>query len=159
MWVHRYNLNILNAWKEAFNPYNSSMWIFPYFNFQTEFRLASIGHYRSDWYIYVTNNHGYVPFVVNTFWFYPHLWLITRFVTRLTRSATYVHPRFWVGFVLLSIFSFMCMLCRSLFVLFVFSWPLCCVSFDLLIMITPLVSSSSSSRRLPTYCSHRLPKK
>jgi hypothetical protein len=29
----------MNAWKEAFNPYNSSMWIFPYFNFQTDFRL------------------------------------------------------------------------------------------------------------------------
>ena len=44
-----------------------------------------------------------------------------------------------------SIFSFMCMFCGSLFVLlYFFFWPLCCLSFDLRILITPLVSSSSS---------------
>jgi hypothetical protein len=37
--------------------------------------------------------------------------------------------------------SSMCMICRSLFVLFViFFWPLCCLSFDLRILITSLVS-------------------
>jgi len=36
------------------------------------------------WNICVTNDHGYVPLVVNTCRFFPHLWLITRFVTRLT---------------------------------------------------------------------------
>jgi hypothetical protein len=44
-----------------------------------------------------------------------------------------------VGFALL---SFMFMFCRSLFVLFV--WPLCCLSFDLRVLIIPLVSSNSS---------------
>ena len=41
---------------------------------------------------------------------------------------------------------FLCiMFCRSLFVLLFFLfWPLCCLSFDLRIMITPLVSSNSS---------------
>jgi hypothetical protein len=35
--------------------------------------------------------------------------------------------------------------CRSLFILlFVFIWPLCCLSFDLRLLITPLVSSNSS---------------
>ena len=34
--------------------------------------------------ICVTNDHGYVPFVVNTFRSFPHSWLITGFVTRLT---------------------------------------------------------------------------
>ena len=34
--------------------------------------------------ICVTNDHGYVPLVVNTSWFSPHSWLMTRFVTRLT---------------------------------------------------------------------------
>jgi hypothetical protein len=45
-----------------------------------------------------------------------------------------------------SIFSFMCMFCRSLFVLlYFFFWPLCCLFFfDLRILITPLVSSNSS---------------
>ena len=37
------------------------------------------------------------------------------------------------------------MFCRSLFVLLsFFFWPLCCLSFDLRILITPLVSSNSS---------------
>ena len=44
-------------------------------------------------------------------------------------------------------FRFMCMFCRSLFVLlYVFFWPLCFLFFfDIRILITPLVSSSSSS--------------
>jgi len=36
------------------------------------------------------------------------------------------------------------MFCRSLFLLFFFFWPLCCMSYDLRILITPLVSSNSS---------------
>ena len=37
------------------------------------------------------------------------------------------------------------MLCRSLFVLlYFFFWPMCFLSFDLLILITPLVSANSS---------------
>jgi hypothetical protein len=45
-----------------------------------------------------------------------------------------------------SIFSFMCMFCRSLFVfLYVFFWTLCCLFFfDIQIMITPLVFLNSS---------------
>jgi hypothetical protein len=44
-----------------------------------------------------------------------------------------------------SIFSFMCIFCRSLFVLLsFFFWPLCGLFFDLRILITPLVSSNSS---------------
>jgi hypothetical protein len=50
----------------------------------------------------------------------------------------------------------LCVFCRSLFILFLlaivlsvllsfFFWPLCCLSFDLRILITPLVSSNSSS--------------
>ena len=45
------------------------------------------------------------------------------------------------------IFSFICMFCRSLFVLsYFFFWPLCCLFiFDLrILIITPLVSSDSS---------------
>ena len=45
-----------------------------------------------------------------------------------------------------SIFSFMCMFCRSLFdLLSFFLWPLCCLFFfDLRILITPFVSLNSS---------------
>jgi hypothetical protein len=45
-----------------------------------------------------------------------------------------------------SIFSFICMFCRSLFVLlYFFFWPLCCLFFfDIRILITPLVTSNSS---------------
>ena len=42
--------------------------------------------------------------------------------------------------------SFMCMFYRSLFVLLsFFFWPLCCLFFNIWILITPLVSSNSSS--------------
>ena len=44
-----------------------------------------------------------------------------------------------------TIFRCMCMFCRPLFALLsFFLWPLCCLSFDLRILITTLVSSSSS---------------
>ena len=45
-----------------------------------------------------------------------------------------------------SIFSFICMIYRSLFVLlYFFFWPLCCLFFfDIRILITPLVSANSS---------------
>ena len=44
-----------------------------------------------------------------------------------------------------SIFNFMYMFCRSLFVLLsFFFWSLCCLFFDIQILITPLVSSNSS---------------
>jgi hypothetical protein len=40
--------------------------------------------------ICVTNDHGYVPLVVNTIRSFPHSWLITGFVTRLTRWVSLV---------------------------------------------------------------------
>ena len=39
------------------------------------------------WNICVTNDHGYVPLVANTFRSFPLSWLITGFVTRLTRQV------------------------------------------------------------------------
>jgi hypothetical protein len=42
------------------------------------------------WDICVTNDHGYIPFVVNTSSSFPHSWLITGFVTRLTRRVLLV---------------------------------------------------------------------
>jgi hypothetical protein len=60
----------------------------------------------------------------------------------------WVHPRFLVGFVY-PIFSFICMFCRSLFVLlYFFFWSLYCLFFfDLRILTTPLISLSSSYSR------------
>ena len=59
---------------------------------------------------------GYVPLVVSTSWSFPHSWLITGFVTGLTRRmpiveqelltlprSTWVHPRFLASFVLLDL--------------------------------------------------------
>jgi hypothetical protein len=45
-------------------------------------------------------------------------------------------------------FSVICMLCRSLFALmYFFSWPLCCLfSFDIRILIAPLVSKTLLGR-------------
>jgi len=42
------------------------------------------------WNICVTNDHGYVPLVVNTSRSFPHSRLITGFVTRLTRQVPLV---------------------------------------------------------------------
>jgi hypothetical protein len=40
--------------------------------------------------ICVTNDHGYGPLVVSTSWSFPRSWLITGFVTRLTRRVSLV---------------------------------------------------------------------
>jgi len=60
--------------------------------------------------------------------------------------STYVRPRWFQWDSYYWIFRFMCMFCRSLFVLLsFFFWPLSCLSFfDLRILKTPLVSSNSS---------------
>ena len=65
--------------------------------------------------------------------------------TAYTSEAPEFTPGFWWGSCY-SIFSFICMFCRSLFVLlYYFFWPLYCLFFfDIRILITPLVSSISS---------------
>jgi hypothetical protein len=42
------------------------------------------------WNTCVTNEHGYVPLVVNTSRSFPHSWVITGFVARLTRRVPLV---------------------------------------------------------------------
>jgi hypothetical protein len=84
----------------------------------------------------------------------PNLWFITGFVTRLRRRVPLVEQELLTlpnhlsspPGSCYSIFSFICMFCRSLFVLLsFFFWPLCCLFFfDLRILIAPLVSSNSS---------------
>jgi hypothetical protein len=104
--------------------------------------------------ICVTNDHGYVPLVVNISWSFPHSWHITEFITRLTRRLLLVEQELHtlpehlgsppvcsgvrvtrslvlcVGFVDCCL-SFFC-------------WSLCCLSFDVRVLIIPLVSSNSS---------------
>ena len=116
----------------------------------------------------VTNDHGYFPPVVNTSRSCLHSRPITGFVTSVTRWMPLLQqellslpehlsppPVFsWVHVTLSFVFGVL--ICRSLFVLFhsfghcvvcpfSFIWLLCCLSFsDLLILITPLVTSNSS---------------
>ena len=89
----------------------------------------------------------------NAFWLYVvqcRRWSWVSIVKQrlLTPYPSWVHeftPGFmWGSFY--SIFSSICMLCRSLFVLlYFFFWSLCPLFFvDIRILITPLVSSSSS---------------
>jgi hypothetical protein len=113
------------------------------------------------WNIYLTNDHGYVVLVVNTSWSFPQSWLIIGFVTRFTWRVSLVEQELLIlpehqsslrvfsgEGSYYSIFSFMCMFCRSLFVLLsFFFWPLCCYClsfFGLQILITHLLSSNSS---------------
>jgi hypothetical protein len=61
----------------------------------------------------------------------------------LTFMSTWVHPRFLVGFQLLDR-SFLCSVLEIAFCP-VFVWSMCCLSFNLRILIDPLVSSNSSN--------------
>ena len=67
-----------------------------------------------------------------------------------SRAPEFTHSFQWSS--CYSIFTFICMFCRSLFVLlYFFFWPLCCLSFfDLRILLTPLVSSNSSQIEVST---------
>ena len=89
-------------------------------------------HDRVDRYgISVTNDHRYVPLVINTYRCFPHARLITGFVTRFSG----VHVARPLGLCV-------CFIDRCLFF-----WSLCCLFFfDIRILITPLVSLNSSCK-------------
>ena len=114
------------------------------------------------WNIYVTNDHGNVPLVVSTSWFFPHSRLITRFVTRLTRRVPLVEQELLTFLGHLSSppgFSGI-RVTRSLVVciyfvdrclsLCPFSFGHCVVLFNIRIMITNLVSSNSFYTHFPS---------
>jgi hypothetical protein len=104
------------------------------------------------------SDYGYITFVIITIRFFPHLWLINGFVTRVTRRMPHVkkelitlpeHPRPSPVFIVVRVawsLVFCVIFCRSLFVLLsFFIWPLYCISFfDIQILITPLVYSNFS---------------
>ena len=106
--------------------------------------------------ICVTNDHGYVLLVVSNSRFFPRSWLITEFVTRLTRRVSLVEqelhtlpehlgspPVFSRVRITRSLDLNLCFVDRCLFFC-TFSRPLCFLFFDLRILITPFVSSNSS---------------
>jgi hypothetical protein len=108
--------------------------------------------------ISVTNNHGYVPLVVSTSQSFPHSWLITVFVTRLTRLIPLVKqelptlpehlssPPVFSGVRVTRSLVLCVVFCRSLFVLLsFFIWSFRLSFFDLRILITPLISLNSFS--------------
>ena len=77
---------------------------------------------------YLSHDHGYVPFVVITIWFFQHSWLMTGFGTRVARQVPHVEqerpslpenmssPLVLVGFVLLDLsFSVQCFADHCLF--------------------------------------------
>ena len=108
--------------------------------------------------ICITNDHGYVPFVVITIRSIPLSWLVTGFVTRVTRRVPHVeqelltlpeHMSSYPVFsgVRVSRSLVLCVVfCKSLFVfLYFIFWPLyCLLFFDLRFLITPFVSSNFS---------------
>ena len=95
---------------------------------------------------------------VNTSWSFPHSRLVTGFVTRLTRRVPLVEPELLTLLehlssppvfnevrVTRSLVLCICFVDRC----FSFFWPLCCLFFfDIWILITPVVSSNSSSYRI-----------
>jgi len=99
--------------------------------------------------ISVRNDHGYVPLVVNTSQSFPHSWLITGCVARVIRRVPLVdhelpilseHMRSTPGFsgVRVAWSLVLCLMyCSSLSLLFL---SLSCLSFELRLPITPLVS-------------------
>ena len=102
------------------------------------------------WNICVTNDHGYVS-LVNTSRSFPHSWLITRLVTRLTRRVPLVKQELLTlpehmsaspvlsGVCVAWSLVFSMMFSRSLFVLlYFFFWPLCCLFFDIYGLWLPL---------------------
>ena len=106
---------------------------------------------------YGISDHRYVPFVVFTIWSFLHSWRISGFVRRVTRRVLHVeqelltstkhpssHPVF-SGIRVARSIVFCVVLYRLLFVLFsLVIWPLYCLSFDLQLLINPLVSSNFS---------------
>ena len=97
--------------------------------------LMMIQHYVIN-FVYVTNDHRYVPLVVSTCRFFSRSWLITR-VTRQVSLVDQELPTLLEHLSSLPVFRevhvarslvFCVMFCRSLFVLmsFIF-WSLCCL--------------------------------
>ena len=93
------------------------------------------------------NDHRYVPLIVNTSRSFPHSWPITGYLAKLTSGAgtAYISPEHLNSppVSCYSIFSVMCMFCRSWFFLLYFFFRSCFLFFDMRILITRLVFLNS----------------
>ena len=118
------------------------------------------------WNICVTYNHGYCPLVVNTSRYFPHWWLITGFVTRLTRRVSLVEQELLtlpehlnsppvVSGVRVTRFLVLCVCFEDRCLSFL---PLLCLFFDIRILITPLVSPNCSFSEAISLNHFRIPR-
>jgi len=107
--------------------------------------------------ISVSNDHRYVPLVVNTSRSFPQSRLVSEFVTRLTRRVPLVEqelltlpehrssPPHFSGVRVTRYLVLYVHVCFVDHCLYFFFWPLCCLYFfDIRFPIAPLVSSTSS---------------
>jgi hypothetical protein len=109
------------------------------------------------WNICVTNVQWYVPLEVSTSRSFPYSWLITWFVTRITRRVLLLDqelitlpehlsstPVYSGVRVTRSLVLYVCFVDFCLSLCNIFIWLLCCLSFfDIRLLITPLISSNS----------------
>jgi hypothetical protein len=108
------------------------------------------------WNICVTNDHGYVQLVVNTFRSFPHSLLVTGDVTRLTQQVPLVEqellvlpecslPVFSGVCVTRSLILCVCFVDRCLSCCPFYFWSLCCLSCFVLRILHILINSSAVS--------------
>ena len=109
---------------------------------------------------YLTNDHGFVPFVIITILSFPHSWLILGFVTRVTRRVALVEQELLTlpeylrspavisrGHVVQSL-VFSVVFCRSLCVPLSFViWLLYFLSSGLRLLITTLVTRRTDAKQ------------
>ena len=130
--------------------------------FQIWILLMTIQHYVIK-IVYVTNDHGYVPLVVITCRSSSHSWLITGFVTRLTRLVSLVeqelptlpqHLSSPPAFSGVRVRGDMCVFVDRCLSFCTFSfWPLYCLFFfDIRIMVTPLFYVANNISQLMAKC-------
>ena len=125
---------LLNALPPMFNAYTGQELVQQYTRFiQNWVRTTTFDchcHRMESWVNRSgISDHGYVPFVLITISSFPHSWLITRFVTRVTRRVALVEqelpilpehlssPSLFSGIHVAWSLVFCVMFCRSLVVL------------------------------------------
>ena len=120
-------------------------------NFMSSLRKVYKRHHDlvNRYEISVSHTTTCVPLVVSTSWSIPHSRLVTGFVTRVTRRIPLVEqnlltipeylcsPLVYSGFRVARSLFFCVLLCRSLFILFLFviMLSLCCLSFVLRVLV------------------------
>jgi hypothetical protein len=152
-WLRPVHSLVTHGSNNGKKPENHKLLISPFITFSFHFENFTWPVWPL-WNICITNDHGYVPLVVNISRSFPHSRLITGFVTRLTRWVPLVEQELLTlpEHLCYSSFSFMCMFCRSLFfLLYFFFWPLLCLFFDIQILMYPLVFSNSSADTMSLY--------